>query len=277
MREPVSPSPVILACAPNGAYRTRADHPALPVTVADIVADAVACRRSGAAMLHLHVRDDRDRHVLDAGTYQRAIAGLRAELGDDLVVQITTDAGGRFAPAAQMDVVRRVHPEAVSLSVRELVRTDADVPAFAAFVRWLRAEGILTQFILYDLLDIRQLQRLRDRGAVEHPRLLVLFVLGTRMRPARGGENLAARLALLDGTAEWMTCTFGPSETAAAVASAALGGHARIGFENNLWHPDGALAPSNAARVRQVRTALSHAGCRPATPRETRELLEPTR
>lgn len=269
----MSATPVVVACAPNGAYRTRAEHPALPVTVAEIVADAVACRQSGAAMLHLHVRDDHGRHILDARAYQKAIAGLHAELGDDLVVQITTESGGRFAPPTQMDVVRRVRPEAVSLSVRELVRNDADVPAFGHFVRWLRAEGILIQFILYDQRDLRRLQRLRNSGAVEHPHPLVLLVLGSRIRPASGCEDLAARLALLDGTADWMTCAFGPAETAVAVASAALGGHTRVGFENNLRDPHGAVAASNALRVRQVRTALSQVGYRPATPRETRELL----
>jgi uncharacterized protein (DUF849 family) len=272
----VSPTPVIVACAPNGAYRTRAEHPALPVTVAEVVADAVACRQSGAAMLHLHVRDDQGRHVLDARTYERAIAGLRAELGDDLVVQITTESGGRFAPPAQMAVVRRVHPEAVSLSVRELVRGEADMPAFGDFVRWLRAEGILTQFILYDLRDVRHLQRLRDGGAVEHPRPLVLFVLGSRTRPASGCDDLTARLALLDGAATWMTCAFGPAETAVAVASAALGGHTRVGFENNLHDPYSVVAASNAQRVRQVTTALSQVGYRPMSPRDARELLRST-
>ena len=95
----VTPLPVLMV-APNGARRTKADHPALPVSVAETVEAALACHEAGAGGLHAHVRDRQGAHVLDAGLYRELIAemGLRAPA---MAVQITTEAVGRYSPAEQ--------------------------------------------------------------------------------------------------------------------------------------------------------------------------------
>ncbi|HSK39616.1 MAG TPA: 3-keto-5-aminohexanoate cleavage protein, partial [Arenibaculum sp.] len=112
---------VSIMVAPNGARRTRADHPALPMTAGELAAAAAACLDAGASMMHVHVRDRAGRHVLDAGLYRDAFAAIRAEVGDRLVLQATTEAVGRYAPAEQMALVEDLRPEAVSMAVRELI------------------------------------------------------------------------------------------------------------------------------------------------------------
>ncbi len=111
----------MIMVAPNGARRGKADHPALPLTAAELAADAKACALAGAAAIHLHVRDAAGGHALDPGLYRAATAAVRAAAGPDLVVQITTEAVGRFSPAEQMACVRALTPEAVSIALRELV------------------------------------------------------------------------------------------------------------------------------------------------------------
>ena len=105
--------PVVLAVAPNGAYKTPRDHPQLPVTRDALVACAIACRDAGASLLHLHVRDAEGRHLLDANAYRDTTAAIRRAVGDALVVQITTEAAGRYERHAQMAVVRDARDQLV--------------------------------------------------------------------------------------------------------------------------------------------------------------------
>ena len=107
---------VIIMSAPNGARRSQADHPALPVTAFELADSAEALRDAGVSILHLHVRDEQGHHTLDADRYREAIAAIDDRVGSDLIVQVTTEAVGRYQPAEQIQVVRELRPEAVSLA-----------------------------------------------------------------------------------------------------------------------------------------------------------------
>lgn len=266
--------PVILAVAPNGARKTKADHPALPITAEELAATAAACRDAGAAMIHLHVRDRDGRHSLDVDTYRAATAAVRAAVGRDLVVQVTSEAVGRYRPEEQMRMVRELKPEAVSLAVREIVPDMAAEPAAADFLAWVRSERILPQYILYSGDDLRRFDDLIARGVVPGERQVVLFVLGRYTRGQTSEpKDLMPFLTANSRDHLWSVCAFGPREAACAVAAAALGGHARVGFENNLHLPDGTVAADNAALVAAVGEGLRTIGCRPAGAAEARDLM----
>ncbi len=245
--------PLILAVAPNGARKTPADHPALPIAPDDIARTAAACREAGACMIHLHVRDRDGRHSLDVDAYRAAIDAIRHTAGKDLVVQVTTEAVGIYHREEQMAMVRALKPEAVSLAVREIV-PDAEAELDAAgFLAWLHSEAILPQYILYSDDDLRRFDDLIARGVVPGERQVVLFVLG-RYTKDQISEPTDVLPFLAANTRDhiWALCAFGRRETACAIAAATLGGHARVGFENNLHLPDGSLAPDNAALVAAV-------------------------
>src|SRR5690554_6718411 len=101
----MSDFPFAIAVAPNGARRTKADHPRLPMLPDELARDAAEARAAGAAMIHLHVRDAEGKHSLDLGLYREAIAAVRDAVGDRLVVQATTEAVGRYTPREQMALV----------------------------------------------------------------------------------------------------------------------------------------------------------------------------
>jgi 3-keto-5-aminohexanoate cleavage enzyme len=268
--------PVILAVAPNGARKTKADHPALPIAPAEIAATALACRAAGAAMIHLHVRDAEGRHSLDVAAYRAASEAVRDAIGRDLVIQVTSEAVGVYSPEAQMAMVRALRPEAVSLAIREIVPDAAGEAAAGEFLAWLRAEGVLPQYILYSDDDLRRFDDLVARGVVPAGRQAVLFVLGRYAKDQTSEpKDLLPFLAANARGHLWAVCAFGPRETACAVAAAALGGHARVGFENNLHLPDGTLAPDNAALVAAVAEGLDAIGARPASAEEAREMMRP--
>lgn len=254
--------PLILAVAPTGAHKTKADHPALPVLPDECGRAAAASREAGAAMIHLHVRDAGGSHSLDAGLYKDAIAAVRRETGDGMIVQMTTEAVGVYRPDEQFAAVRAVRPEAVSMAVRELCADDASVPRFAEFLTWLKAEQISPQFILYSQDDCERFSELRRVGVVPYERPFVLYVLG---RYTPGQRSVPADLLPFlqtgaDSALDWAICAFGAREHACALTAAALGGHARVGFENNIYLADGSVAPDNAALVRQIADSVSLLG-----------------
>ncbi len=247
-------APLILAVAPNGARKGKTDHPSMPVAADECARAAAACREAGAAMIHLHVRDAEGRHSLDAALYEEAIAAVRRETGDAMIVQMTTEAVGIYRPAEQMAAVRAVRPEAVSMAIRELCPDEESVAGFAGFLSWLKGERISPQFILYSPEDCDRFAALRQRGAVPYDRPFVLYVLG---RYTPGQKSVPADLLPFvqadTGLAlDWAICAFGPRESACALTAAALGGHARVGFENNIHLADGSVAPDNAALVGQI-------------------------
>jgi uncharacterized protein (DUF849 family) len=255
-------APVAIAVAPNGGRRTKPDHPARPQTAEELALAAAACLEAGAAMLHCHVRDREGRHILDADAYRDAIRAVRLAVGTRLVIQITTEAVGRYRPEEQMAVVRTVRPEAASLGLKELVPDSAHEAEFARFLAFMKAERIAPQIILYHPEEALLLHDMIKRGLVPFDDIPVLYVLG---RYTEGQRSAPADLLpfLAPGMprfSHFMTCAFGARETACVTACALLGGHARVGFENNLFMLDGSLAPDNAALVAATARALGAVG-----------------
>lgn len=255
--------PVTIAVAPNGGRRMRSDHGALPITPGELARTAAESAEAGAAMIHVHARDAAGFHSLDPDLYRAILGAIRAETGDRLVVQISSESVGRYSAAAQMAAVGAVRPEAVSLALREFVPAGGDVRDFAAFLQGLKGEKIAVQFILYAPAEALQLAALHRSGLVPWDRLSVLYVIGSY-----GSNTDSHPLELLPflapdmpGFDHWMVCAFGRQEAGAAMAAAVLGGHCRVGFENNLCLADRQIAPNNAALVSQLARLVRSAGC----------------
>ena len=261
------PLPLIMV-APNGARRTKADHPALPVSIADTVAAAKACFEAGAGALHAHVRDADGAHVLDAGLYRELLAEMRSAV-PGMLVQITTEAVGRYSPEEQRALVRAVVPEAVSIALREMM-PNGDVAAAEAFYAWLRGRGSAVQHIVYDPGDLTKFFDLAEAGVLPGNSHQLLFVLGRyavdQQSTPEDLEPFLKTLAERRGelSLDWAVCAFGHRETDCLVEAVRRGGKARIGFENSLWNQDGTVAADNADRVSELVGALTAAGLFPA-------------
>lgn len=242
--------------APNGARLTQADHPAVPVTVDEIVACATACQTAGAGGLHFHLRDADQAHLLDAVGYREVLDQL-TQACPDMLLQITSEAAGRYDPDVQREVVLKSQPTHASVALRELMREPDEV---AGFYREAAAAGITVQHILYNLADAELLKSVLPEEAFRDPELQLLFVLG------RYVTDQASEPAMLDPFLDWMAregitpdwacCAFGQSETDCLIYAASHGGKCRIGFENNRLHRDGTLAKDNAERVRALAETL---------------------
>tara|TARA_B100002051_G_C16679577_1_gene609016 strand:+ start:128 stop:880 length:753 start_codon:yes stop_codon:yes gene_type:complete len=239
--------------APNGATKTKTDHPALPITLDEIAQTALACRDAGAGALHLHLRDDAGGHLLDSGAYAEALAHLRPLLGE-MAIQITTEAAGRYEPGHQRYVALNSGAQMVSVSAREMLR-DHELQAIR-FYEEAAERGIAIQHILYSREDAEALVHVLPDRLLRDPGLQLIFVMG---RYVAGQVSTPAMLdPFLDWmqaeaiTPDWAICAFGSGETDCLRNALAKGGKARVGFENSLVMADGTTAQDNAARVAEI-------------------------
>ena len=168
----------MLTVAPNGGRKTKADHPALPLSADELARTAAECLERGASMIHLHVRDAEGQHSLDPEAYRATIAHICQEVGDRLVLQITSESLGRYSPAEQRAAVLKTNPEAVSLALRELAPEAPDERDFCVFLGKLKQMRVWPQIILYTPAEAERLGAMVKQGLIPFDKLSVLYVLG---------------------------------------------------------------------------------------------------
>tara|TARA_B110000093_G_scaffold42284_1_gene45170 strand:- start:78 stop:884 length:807 start_codon:yes stop_codon:yes gene_type:complete len=265
---------MMIAVAPNGARKQKADHSGLPITPLELSGAAVECRDAGASMIHLHVRNIEGGHSLDVSTYREAIAAVRSAVGDEMIIQVTTEAVGIYSIDQQIQMVQELKPEAVSLAVRELCPLAENEVKAANFFAWLQKERVAAQYILYSAEDVQRFDALRRSGVIPGDTVSALYVLG---RYSEGGASSAVELlpmlAAADSDVIWSVCAFGATEASCMLVAAGLGGHARVGFENNMQLLNGDIAPNNGALITQVASGVASMGRHVASCSEARSLL----
>ncbi|MEH6651711.1 MAG: 3-keto-5-aminohexanoate cleavage protein [Motiliproteus sp.] len=260
-------APSLIIVAPNGARRSKADHPALPISPSEMAEEVTACAAAGAAMVHLHARDSDGKHSLEIDDNAAMLQRVNDQIGDKIVVQLTTEAVGIYQPEQQMTLIKELQPEAASFALRELIPNDNWLDRGAEFFSWVRNKSILTQYILYSADDLARYFDLLDRGILPSGRHHLLFVLG---RYSKGQQSMPIEvlpfLQLITqrpdpvATVPWALCAFGQLEQQCLAAACSLGGDARVGFENNLLRSDGSLAQNNAEQVAQLKQTILSMG-----------------
>jgi len=273
--------PFIVMCAPNGARRTKQDHPCLPITPSELADCAAEVMAAGASILHLHVRDEHQQHSLDVDQYRRAIDAITDRVGDGLIIQVTSEAVGRYSRSEQMMMVKRLKPEAVSLALRELAPEGSEPAAMQDFFGWMHDHNICPQIILYDETDFQRYQLLQKLGVFRDMPKFLLFVV-KKPQPSRedldayedpGFSTTAFKHFPPKITEPWAACCFGKQEHFLADLCVQNGGHVRVGFENNLWRQDGTLASNNAELVKYACDAARRSNRAIASAKDARQLM----
>ena len=264
--------PLLITVAPNGAYKQRPDHPSLPIMSSELGQTAKLCLDAGAAMMHMHIRDAQGGHSLDVQGYRDAQQAVKAAVGDELIIQVTSEAARVYKAPEQIAMVTTLKPEAVSVGLREVDQPEIGETGLAQFFGWLAQERVMTQVILYDVADLQRWQALRAQGVIPDAPWSLLFVLGRySVGQTSVPQDLLPFVMAHTGTESWSMCAFGAGEHACATTAAALGGHVRVGFENNLLLNDGQVAPDNAALVRQIAESARVLGRSLYTAQQARE------
>ncbi len=266
----------LITVAPTGAETGADAAPGLPVTLDQLVATAVDCEAAGAAMVHVHVRDDAGASSMDLGRLRDAVAALRE--ATRLVVQVST---GGAVHDTEADRLRSLdaEPDVASLTCGTVNFGD-DVfvnrwPFVVELYERMRERRVLPEFECFDLGHVATLHRLLDRhGAPYNGHVHVDLVLGVPGGMPGTPGALAAAVAALPEGASWSATGVGRAHLPVLLAALSLGGHLRVGMEDVLTFAPGEPVRDNAQLVARA-AELAALAQRPALDADAaRDLLD---
>jgi len=284
---------VMISCAVTGSADTRSRNPAVPVTPNEIAASAIDAAKAGAAIVHIHVRDPQTgRASRDGALYREVVERIRSS-GSDVIINLTTGPGARFVPGAEdplkpgpgstlslpAERVRHVvelEPEICSLDMgsmnmggRVFINTPAHLEAMAVAIR---DAGVTPELEVFEAGHLLLAKRLIETGHIRPPGLFQIC-LGIAWAQPATSEAVMYMRSLLPPDCVWFAFGISLQQFPIAAQTVLLGGHVRVGLEDNLYLAKGKLAPSNAALVEKAARIIDELGDEVATSAEAREML----
>lgn len=264
---------LIITVALTGAEVSRQQQPALPVTPAEIGIAAAECVAAGAAIVHLHARRADGTPTQDAAVYRAIIEAVRARC--DAIVQISTGGAVGMSTAERIAPVA-LRPEMATLSMGSLNFGDEVFlnlpPDIEAFARAIEAAGAKPELEIFDAGMMATARRWLARGLLPSPAHFD-FALGVPGGMPATPEALMYLVSQLPAGASWTVAGMGPAQLSLGTMAVAMGGHVRVGFEDNIYWRKGELAQSNAQLVARMAAIGRLAERPPATPDEARAML----
>jgi 3-dehydrocarnitine:acetyl-CoA trimethylamine transferase len=284
---------VMISCAVTGSADTAARNPAVPVTPEQIAASAVDAAKAGAAIVHIHVRDPKTTlPSMDGALYAEVVDRIRAS-GTDVVINLTTGPGGRFAPdptdpmkpapgttlrtpRQRVQHVLDLRPEICSLDMGSMnmganvfVNTPSILEAMAIDIR---DAGVTPELEVFEAGHLLLAKRMIETGHIKAPGMFQIC-LGISWGQPATPEAMSYMRTLLPADATWFAFGISLHQFPMAAQAVLLGGHVRVGLEDNLYLERGRLTPSNAALVAKAGKIIELLGCGVATPAQAREML----
>ena len=283
----------MISCAVTGSADTPGRNPAVPVTPARIAQSAIDAARAGAAIVHIHVRDPQTtKPSMDGALYGEVVDRIRSS-GTDVLINLTTGPGARFVhddqdpsrPGADStlrgpdDRVRHIvalKPDLCSLDMgslnmgdRVFINTPKHLQAMALAIK---EAGVLPELEVFEAGHVVLARRFLDEGFVAPPGLFQIC-LGVSWGQPATTEAMSYMRSLLPTAAPWFAFGVSRFQFPMVAQAVLLGGHPRVGLEDNLYLEKGVLAPSNAALVEKARRIVELLGEQVATATEAREIL----
>ncbi len=264
---------LVITVASVGAEVTKEQNPAVPYSVEEIVEEIVGAYEAGAAIAHVHGRRDDGTPTQDVSVYREILERVRARC--DVVCQVSTGGAVGMAPEERIQVLG-AEPDMATLSLgtmnfgRDVFENPA--PLVETFLDRMKAIGVPPELEVFDAGMMATALRLFRQGLLRPP-VHFDFVLGVPGGMPADLESLLYLKSRLPEGCSFSVAGMGPGQLPMTTAAILMGGHVRVGFEDNLYYRKGELATSNAQLVaRVVRIAREH-DVAVASPREARELL----
>lgn len=267
-------TPLIITAALTGAEVTRAQQPALPITPDEIAAEAERCAAAGASMVHVHARRADGSSTQDPAVYAEIIAKVRERC--DVIVQLSTggavgmSAAERIAPVALRPEMATLTMGTVNFGDDVFLNAPADM---RLFLETMQAHGVVPEFEIFDSGMLATLNRWIARGLVRPVPLHVDLVFGVPGAMAGTSRMLNTLLADLPAGATWSVTGIGATQLPMTTLAVVLGGHVRVGFEDNIHYRKGELASSNAQFVSRTARIAAELDRPLATPDQARAIL----
>ncbi|HLH98081.1 MAG TPA: 3-keto-5-aminohexanoate cleavage protein [Xanthobacteraceae bacterium] len=284
---------VIVTCAVTGGDDTAGRFANVPVTPAQIASAAIDAAKAGAAIAHIHVRNpETGKPSMELALYREVVERIR-DSGSDVIINLTTGPGARFVPSDDTpnaakegsnlrppsERVRHIvelRPDICSLDMGSLnfgkgalINVPSHIEVIAAAIR---GAGVKPELEIFDTGHLALALNMIERGLIAADPLFQI-VLGVPWGAPATTETLAAMKSLLPHGAQWAAFGISRWEFPMVAQAVLLGGHVRVGIEDNLYLEKGVLAPSNAALVEKARRIVELLGASVASSAEARQIL----
>ena len=284
---------VIITCAVTGGDDTAGKFASVPVTPAQIARAAIDACAAGAAIAHIHVRNpDTGKPSMETAHYREVVERIR-DSGSPVIINLTTGPGARFIPSDsaaniaeagsnlrppedRVCHITELRPEICSLDMGSLnfgrgalINVPRHIEIIAAAIR---AAGVKPELEVFDTGHLALALDMVERGLIDADPLYQI-VLGVPWGAPATPETLAAMKSLLPKGAQWAAFGISRWEFPMVAQAMLLGGHVRVGLEDNLYLGRGVLAPDNASLVTKARAIVELLGAEVATPEQARALL----
>jgi len=265
----------LITVAPTGAEADKSAAPPLPVTLSELVLTAKECEAAGAAVIHVHIRDDEARPTLDPARLADTVAALRA--GTDLIVQLSTGGAVTDGFAARLAVLDAA-PDACSLTCGTVNFGDEVFHNPWPFIKDLyqltQERQVVPEFELFDLGHVATLHRLlAEFGAPAGGHVHCDLVMGVPGAMPGDVATLAAAVAALPAGATWSATGIGRTTLPVMFGALGAGGHLRVGMEDTLTYARGRAVARNAELVERAAELARIAQRPPMSPAEARAYL----
>lgn len=284
--------PVIITCAVTGGGDTVDMHPNIPVTPRQIAESAIEAAGAGAAIVHIHVRDpETGKGSMETALYREVVQRIR-DSGIDVILNLTTGHGAMYVPSddnpqigapqsalsqpeRRMEHVLELKPEICSLDIATMnfgERVFMNTPEhLRRMARMIRDAGVRPELEVFDTGQIRLARKLLDDGDLDSPALFQL-VLGVPWGAPASPQSMIHMRSLLPEDSMWAGFGISRMEFPMVAQAVILGGHVRVGLEDNLYLEKGVFA-SNAQLVERAGEIVVSIGENVAGPAEAREIL----
>jgi uncharacterized protein (DUF849 family) len=284
--------PVIITCALTGAADTPGRSPYVPVTPEQIAKEALAARDAGAAIVHIHVRDpDTGKPSRDLALYRDVVRRIR-DARSDVLINLTTGVGARFvpgdddpnrnamsgmvAPEERIAHVLELRPDICSLDIATMnfgSYAFVNIPNHVErMARAIREAGVKPELEVFDLGHAVLAGDLHRRALIADPPWFQLCLGVPWGAPATTKSMLAMR-ELVPLGANWSAFGVAGQQFPMVAQAVILGGHVRVGLEDNLYLKRGELSPGNAPMVERAVRIIRELGAEVSSPVEARKIL----
>ena len=266
---------LIITAAICGAEVTKEQNPAVPYTVKEMVREAKSAYDAGAAVIHVHVREDDGTPTQSKKRFKEVLDAIYKEIPDVLVIPSTGGAVGMSAEERLQPT--ELFPEMATLDCGTCNFGDDvfenTIPMMREFGKRMLENNIKPEYECFEMGHLDTILRLAQKGQVPGAPMQFNFVLGVFCCTPATGENLAWLVRNIPEGSTWTATGIGRYQFPLAMAAIPMGGNVRVGFEDNLYLSKGVLAKSNGELVEKVVRLSRELGREIASPAEARRIL----
>jgi uncharacterized protein (DUF849 family) len=285
--------PIIITCAVTGGADSTKQSPHVPVTPEQIANEAIAAAKAGAAIVHIHVRDPQTgKGSMENAHYREVVKRIR-DSKVNVLINLTTGPGAAYTPSPEdprrategstiskperrVEHILELRPDICSLDIATMnfgeyvfMNTPAHLRRMAEMIN---ESGVKPELEVFDVGQVRLAVDMIEKGVLKSPPLFQLC-LGIAWGAPATTEAMTLMKNMLPRDAVWAAFGISRAEFHMAAQAVILGGHVRVGLEDNLYIERGKLAPGNAALVQRAVEIIRALGEEPASVSQAREIL----